>query len=186
MNIVIVGAGGHAKLLVEIVRARGDCIVAYVDPKPAPWLDAPYVGDEGKFDDRGAAFVVGIGGVTPEKLEFRLAMADRWIARGFTAATLVHPSAVVSASARIEPGVAILAQSVVQPSAVVGRAAIINTAAVVEHDASVGEGSHVAPGAIVLGDVRLGRCCMIGSGAIVLQGTEVGPRTLVKSIAEKA
>ncbi len=181
MNFIIAGAGGHAKVLAELVRARGDRVLAYVDPKPVPWLDVPHVAKEEALDDRGAAVVIGIGGVTPEQLSHRLEMADRWVARGYSLAIIVHPSAVISPSARVEPGSVMLAQSVVQPAASIGRAAIINTGAIVEHDSTVDSGTHIAPGAILLGDVRVGRCCMIGAGAVLLPGTTIAPNTLIKA-----
>jgi sugar O-acyltransferase (sialic acid O-acetyltransferase NeuD family) len=181
MDVVLIGAGGHAKAIVEIIRARGDRLVGYLDPKPSTWLDAPHFPPAAGFDDRRASIVIGFGAVSPEHLQHRLNVLDEWINRGFAAPAVVHASAAVSNSARLEPGVTILAKAVVQPNAVVGRGAIVNTGAIIEHDTVIGAGTHVAPGAIVLGDVKVGACAMIGAGAVVLQQSKIPPGTLVKA-----
>jgi UDP-perosamine 4-acetyltransferase len=179
VNIVLVGAGGHAKALVEAVVARGDRIARYVDKVPAEWLDAPRNGSDDAPGPADGMLLLGIGGSTPDGLEQRLALFDRYLARGFRSEPLVHSAAWVSASARLEPGSVVLAGAVVQPNVTIGRAAIVNSGAIVEHDSTVREGSHIAPGAIVLGACTVGRCCMIGAGAVLLPGAKVSDRSLV-------
>lgn len=182
MDIILIGAGGHAKAVVEILKARGDRIVGYIDPEPSAWLDAAHIHPEAGFDDRHASIVIGLGGVSPDRLQRRLGLLDEWTGRGLPAATVIHASAVVSSSARLEPGVTVLANAVVQPNVVVGRGAIVNTGAIIEHDSAIGAGTHVAPGAIVLGDVEIGACAMIGAGAVILPRSKIPPQTLVKAM----
>jgi sugar O-acyltransferase (sialic acid O-acetyltransferase NeuD family) len=179
MNFVLVGAGGHAKALVEVVRASGGTISRYVDRKEAAWLDAPHTASDDVVDPAEGSVLLGIGGVTPDELERRLALFDRYVARGFRSEPVRHPAAWVSTSAELAAGVVVLAGAVVQPHARIGRGAIINSGAIVEHDSVVGDGSHVAPGAIVLGACRIGRCCMIGAGSVILPEVEVADRSLV-------
>jgi sugar O-acyltransferase (sialic acid O-acetyltransferase NeuD family) len=181
VKVVIIGAGGHAKALVEGLTARGARIVAYVDPQPAPWLDARHCKSDDEFDDREAVAVIGIGGTNPDELARRCGIAKAWRGRGFAMPAVVHPSAVVSKMARIEDAAQIMAGATVQPGAVVGGMAIVNTGAIVEHDARIGEGTHVAPGAVVLGAAKVGGATMIGSNAVVLPGAAVPDRTLVRA-----
>jgi sugar O-acyltransferase (sialic acid O-acetyltransferase NeuD family) len=179
MNVVLVGAGGHAKGVAEALELAGHVVATYVDPRPALWLDADHETDDEAPTPAGGALVLGLGGVTPEDLRRRLALLDRYVARGFSAPPVVHPSAVVSRRGRLAPGGIVLAGAVLQPDARIGRGALVNTRAVVEHDAVVGEGAHIAPGAVVLGGASIGACCMIGAGAVVLPGAAVPAMTTV-------
>jgi sugar O-acyltransferase (sialic acid O-acetyltransferase NeuD family) len=181
LGLVLVGAGGHARALVEALTARRVAVAAYVDRAACAWLPGVprYETDDASASHRADGFVLGVGSVTPDGLARRLDLFRRYAARGWSAPPVVHPAAVVSASAVLGAGSHVLAAAVVQPGAAIGAAAIVNTGAIVEHDSSVGEGAHVAPGAIVLGGVRVGACAMIGAGAVVLQGAAVPERTLV-------
>lgn len=181
LNLVLVGAGGHARALVEALAARGIAIAAYVDRAECAWLPGirRYDSDESSIAGGADGFVLGIGAVEPDGLARRLDLFRHYAARGWAAPAVVHSSAVVSASAVLGEGSHILAAAVVQPGAAIGAAAIVNSGAIVEHDSTVGAGAHVAPGAVVLGGVRVGECAMIGAGAVVLQGASVPDRTLV-------
>ncbi|MEE9209882.1 MAG: hypothetical protein V3U23_05465 [Kiloniellales bacterium] len=185
MDVVLIGAGGHAKAVVEAILGRGDRLTAYVDPRPAPWLDARHFEQDcdALAELSGAVFAIGLGGVEPADLKRRLALYEQYRAAGFAAPAVVHPAAHVSPSAELEDGAIVLAAAVVQPGASVGTAAIVNTGASVEHDSEIGPGSHVAPGAILLGECRIGRCSMIGAGALVLPETHVPDETLVPALS---
>ncbi len=181
VSLLLVGAGGHSKAVVEAIVAKGDRLGAYVDPVAASWLDVR------RFDTDAAAFeaaapealVMGLGGVSAATLERRLALLERYLASGRAAPPVVHPAAYVSPQARLEAGVIVLAGAIVQPAAVIEAGALVNTGAIVEHDTRLGRGSHLAPRAILLGGVSVGRCAMIGAGAVVLLGTEIADGALV-------
>ena len=178
-SILLVGAGGHSKAIVEALGSRA--LIAYVDGAGAPWLTAEQIGDDETAlqSSEPANFVIGLGGVSRDALEHRYSLFERYLAAGRAAPSICHPRAYVSPSARIEEGAIILAGAVVQPGAVIGRAAIVNTGAIVEHDSHLGAGSHLAPRAVLLGGVTIGRCAMIGAGAIVLPQGKVGDGNLV-------
>lgn len=114
---------------------------------------------------------MGIGGITPDALKCRLAKMREYIRKGNSFPTLIHPSAVVSATARLEDGVQVMPLASVGAYAQVGLGAIINTGAIVEHGVIIGAGAHIAPGAIVLGDAIVEESTMVGAGAVVVQGT---------------
>lgn len=181
MGLVLVGAGGHARALVEALAAGGVAVSAYVDRAACAWLPGAqrFESDDASEGHRADGFVIGIGAVNPDGLERRLDLFRRYAARGWKAPAVVHSAAIVSSSAALGEGCHILAAAVVQPGAAIGAAAIVNTGAIVEHDSMLGEGAHVAPGAIVLGGVRIGACTMIGAGAVVLPGASVPDRMLV-------
>ena len=179
---LLIAAGGHAKVVVEALPGP---VTAYVDPHQADWLKAEHIPSDKQAltSDRLRALRIAfaIGGTMPEILESRLKLLEDYLAAGFTATPIIHPSAIVSRNARIDPGAVVFAGAVVQPGATVGPGSIINTGAVVEHDSDIAAGCHVAPGAIVLGNCAVGRTSMIGAGSIVLPGTQLPDRTLVNS-----
>jgi len=185
LSILLVGAGGHAKGVVEVLTLCSQSIAAYADPIKADWLDASWCQDVPTWTKLNGhdRFVMGIGGVAPDKLQKRLAIFDDICDQGLSPVTAIHPRANVSADADIQDGAIIMTGAIVQPGAIIGRGAIINTGAIIEHDSVVGAGSHVAPGAIVLGQCHIGDACMVGAGAVVLQGNTVEMGTLVKAVS---
>ena len=171
-DILMVGAGGHAKVIAELL---GDKVKAYSDNVEVSWLQAEYLGS----DDTALkkllpnSFVMGLGGSRWEELERRMKIFHRYLKSGRKAPFICHPTAIISQSAQIDQGATILAGAIVQPNVCIGQAAIINTGAIVEHDTHIGAGSHIAPGSIVLGGASIGRCAMIGAGAVVLPQSKV-------------
>lgn len=185
MNVLLAGAGGHAKAVYEAVVAAGDTVSAYADPRPAGWLAAHHYPDDRAADheDPDTAVVIGIGGVTPKNLRARLRVLDRYLGKGRPAPTVMDRTASVSTTATLGSGVVVLAGAVVQPTVDVGRGVIVNTLAVIVHGSVVGAGSHVAPGAVVLADCMIGECVMIGSGAVVLPSSAVPDDTLIPALS---
>jgi len=178
-DFVLLGAGGHAKSVVEIRRAAGDRLAAYIDPSVCPWLPGVrHIARDADASPADGAVALGLGGVTIDLLAARRRLVDAYLARGFQLLTIVHEAALVSPSATIDEGAHILAGAIVQPGARIGRAALINAGSIVEHDAEIGAGAHIAPGARVLGGARVGAGVLIGSGAVVLPFTDVPAETL--------
>jgi sugar O-acyltransferase (sialic acid O-acetyltransferase NeuD family) len=182
VKLLLVGAGGHARTVVDALNDNGHEILAYTALDPSTWLDAPYLSDEdakpGDFD----GFVMGVGGVMGDMLAARLELFRAYQARGFEAVTLIHSTAYVAPGAAVADGATILPRSAINLGAVIGPAAIINTGAIVEHDVRIGAGAHVAPGAVVLGAAHVGDNAMIGAGAVVLPGGEVIEGALVPAL----
>ncbi len=183
---VILGGGGHAKVVIEALRA-GTCIEPFVivdaDPgrKGQLLLGISIVGDDSELSailESGVTLAVsGIGGVRDNQPRRRI--VQNAIHVGFTAAGVVHPGAIVSPSANVSGSAQILAGAVIGPDAVVGEGAIVNSRAVVEHDCVIGEYAHVASGAVVAGNVRVGPLAHIGAGATIREGITIGNRSTV-------
>ena len=171
MTLLLVGAGGHAKAIVEALRLAGKEITHYADPEPRTWIDANHVPDDDTARDlpKGEV-VIGLGGTTAGALTTRLALLDSYLAAGWAATPVQHPAATVSGTATLGAGSIVLAGAIVQPGAELGRGVIVNTGAIVEHDSAVGDGAHIGPGAILLGDCEIGPAAMVGAGAVLLPG----------------
>ena len=185
MRILLVGAGGHARALVEILRRQGHEIAVYCAPVPSAWLpDVPHVADDGAA--RGLsldALVMGLGGTDPAALQGRLDLLLAYLSDGWQAPAIRHGAATIAEDAVLGPAATVLAGAIVQPAAKIAEGAIVNSGAIVEHDSEIGAGSHVAPGAIVLGGARVGSAALIGAGAVVLPGARVPDRGLVPALA---
>jgi len=174
-GIVLLGAGGHAKVVIEAFRAAGETVASCVGgpSDPQSLLDVPVIPDEAELPALRAsglsrAFVAIGSNRLREKLGAKLESL------GFELVSIIHPRACVSPSVRIGRGVVIMAGSVVNACAVIGDLAIINTGATVDHDCVIGRCVHVAPQCALAGCVRVGDRAMLGVGAKVIPGITIG------------
>lgn len=186
IRVVGVGAGGHAKVVLDILRALG-CyeVVGLLDAKKELWgtkvLGVPVLGDDGlllRLYDQGIrdAFV-GLGTVGDAQPRARL--YERIWGYGFRIVRAVHPEAVIASSVEIGHGPTIMAGAVINAEARLGDNVIVNTGAVVEHDCVIGHHAHIATGATLGGSVVVRNGAHIGLGASVRQGITVGEGAVV-------
>jgi len=180
------GAGGHAKVVIEILRlATGFEIVGLLDRnvklRGSDVLGVPVLGDDSFASALAARGVrhafVGIGGTASTCARRRV--FDRVRELGFDVVSAVHPSAVVSPSAVVGAGATIMAGVVVNASAMFGVDVTVNTGAVVEHDCRLGDHVHVATGARLAGGVTVLDGAHVGVGATIRQGMTIGRRSVV-------
>lgn len=178
---VVLGAGGHAKVTVELLREAGFEVVGLVAPEGEGVLGVAIVGDDTALACLHASGVkyaaVGVGAVGPGTIRGEL--FDRVKAHGFVVPTLVHATAFVSPSAELGEGATVCAGAVIQAAAVVEENVLINSRAVVEHDCHLARDVHVASGAILAGGVRVGQRTLVGAGAVVKQGVRVGSDAVI-------
>lgn len=119
-------------------------------------------------------FVVAIGNNHARERCFR-----EGIERGFAPAVLIHPATVISASAHIGEGTAVMPRVVVNANAVIGRNCIMNTGVIVEHDCRVEDHAHLAPGVVLGGGVTVEQSSLLGIGSIALPGATIGANAVV-------
>lgn len=176
----IVGAGGHARVVMDALLCNGDPQNSYVfvDDDVAlhgvEMLGVVVLGSSTQLIHIGTRFHVAVG--TNKTREI---LSHRWMDAGGVPFAVIHPSACVSQFANISEGSFVAAHAVVAPASVIGAGVIINHSAVVDHDCRVGDFSHVAPGATLAGGVVLGRGVLIGAGARVLPGVTIGAGAVV-------
>jgi UDP-perosamine 4-acetyltransferase len=184
--VVGLGAGGHAKVVAEILSADPAWeVVGLLDANPerhgARVLGVPVLGGDERLPALCATglrhFFVGLGSVGGSEARARLYALGQ--SAGLEAVIALHPRAVVSRHARLGPGCVVCAAAVVNPDAFLGVNCIINTAAVVEHDVRLGGHVHVGPGACLAGAVEVGDGSHIGAAASVKQGVLVGRGAVV-------
>lgn len=174
-RLVVVGAGGHGKVVVATARALG-WTVAVVDDDRACWgrdlLGATIAGPVAEvLCDAEATCVLAIGA---NPVRARLARDARC-----AFATLVHPSAVIHESVALGAGTVVFAGAVVQPDTRIGPHGIVNTGASIDHDCVLGVAVHVAPGVRLAGGVVVGDEAFIGIGAVAIPNTRIGARATI-------
>jgi sugar O-acyltransferase (sialic acid O-acetyltransferase NeuD family) len=181
LPLLIVGAGGHARVLIDIAEKQGRYrVVGLVDEQPhlvgTALLGYPVLGGSDLLhrEDVPSHAIVAIG--APEA---RAAWQEHLEALGFQLAVLVHPSAQVARDVRLGAGTVLMACTAVNPGSRLGRGVIVNTGASIDHDCEVGDFVHVAPGARLAGGVRVGSRSHIGIGACVIQNVTIGAGAVV-------
>ena len=168
-RLVIIGAGGHGKVIADSALKNGYTEVCFVDDHAVGMcMGLPIIGTGAELDnlnDGRTVFLIGIGSnQTRKRIAERAALP--W-------ATLVHPSAQLAADVTLGPGTVVMAGAVINASAKVGAHCIINTGAIVEHDNVLGDYVHISPKAALGGTVRVGAATHIGIGAAVRNNVEI-------------
>jgi acetyltransferase EpsM len=183
MKIVIVGAGGHGKVVLDILRAANRYqVVGFLDANESlhgqSVLGSPVLGALNLLpklrSQRVEGAIIAIGDNAA-----RVACAQEAAQAGLKLINAIHPSAAVSTSARLGANIVIAAGACICVDSSIGDSCIINTSAVVDHECQIDPGAHLCPGVLLAGRVHIGELAMIGLGAKVIQCLQVGPRTIV-------
>ncbi|BFT31117.1 acetyltransferase [Alteromonas sp. D210916BOD_24] len=184
LPIVLIGGGGHASVVAEILLQQGKEIIAIVSPESIAvrpvFKGIEHLtrdGDVTRFSTSEVKLVNGVG-MLPKSL-IRQKINGYYLAQGYQFDTVIAPSAVVSPYATLEQGTQIFAGAIVQTGAVIGAHSIINSKALVEHDCVLGEYNHIAPGATMCGQVRTKSNVFVGAGAVVTHNITIGDNAIV-------
>jgi sugar O-acyltransferase (sialic acid O-acetyltransferase NeuD family) len=183
--LVLLGAGGHARVLVALARAVGHQVLGVCDPALAvdvvsSWEDLDVLGDETAlehFSPDSVALILGVGQLAASTL--RQELYTSWRERGYDFPALVHPAAWVAPGVILGAGLQVMAGAIIQPGCEIGENSIINTRASVDHDCRIGRNVHIAPGSTLCGSVTVDDGAFIGAGATVTQGVSIGRRAVV-------
>ena len=178
--ILIYGAGGHGKSLVELIRQLGSYqIAAFIDDGLEPGthvMGVPVLGDSQALPglyERGIRLAVNaVGGIG--NLQARLQVFERLAASGFACPALVHPRAFIEPSASLSAGVQVFAHAYVGSEARLGFGTIVNTGAIVSHDCSLADYVNISPGAILAGEVQVGSGALVGMGVTINLRVKIG------------
>ena len=184
-GILMLGAGGHAKMCTDLLRQIDafdlSGIVTNDDAPDAFPAGIPVIGNdddlEHLFDAGYRNAVIGIGAVRSPRL--RQQLFDRLKAIGFHVPALIHPKAVVEPSAFLGEGVQVMAGAIVGSCARVSENCIVNSGSIVSHDCFLDSNAHITPGAILGGGVSVGKNSVIGMGSSIYMGVRVGNDSVV-------
>ncbi len=187
-RLLVVGGGGHGKVVADVARACGCELVGYADADAAKLHTVVEPGgtrvvvlqeavlaavrDAEPLPHGATALALAVG-----NNRIRQQLAQRFGQLPLPA--LVHPSSVISPSAFTGQGTVVFPVAVINADARIGAAVIVNTAAVVEHDCVIEDGVHISPGAVLAGGVHVGERSWIGAGATVIQRVRIGADVIV-------
>lgn len=182
-DLVILGAGGHARVLLSALQLSGYKVVGCLaeDVPDAHWpREVEYLGPDSvlrSLEPERIKLVNGIGGIGNN--DKRQRVFERAKAVGFDFHTVVHPRALLADDVRLGEGVVVMMGAILQVGCVVGPNATVNTGAIIDHDCRIGAHAHIAPGVCLSGAVHVGDGAHIGTGAAVIQGIRIGVNALV-------
>ncbi|CAE79554.1 acetyltransferase [Bdellovibrio bacteriovorus] len=181
---IVLGAGGHSKVVVDTLIASSVVVVGLTDIDLARQgtlvLNIPVIGTDNeilKYATDGIVLALGIGSVRASTL--REKVFQKYTSLGYSFPKIVHPSAILSSVVHIGEGVQIMAGCIVQAGVEIGDNSILNTGAQLDHDCIIGKNVHISPGANLSGGVVVEDGAHVGVGATIIQGVRVGARSTV-------
>jgi UDP-perosamine 4-acetyltransferase len=186
MKVIGLGAGGHAKVLIDILHSGQKLdLVGLLDVdsrlQGTTVLGIRVLGDDSLLPllkRKGVNhFFVGLGG--SGRIAVRRRLYELGIQTEMEPVNAIHAHASVSTFAELGRGVTVMAGAVINAGVCLGEDVTINTGAIIEHDCVIGDHVHVAPGAMLAGAVRVGKGAEIGMGAVIRQGTSIGEGAIV-------
>jgi UDP-perosamine 4-acetyltransferase len=176
--IVVVGGGGHAKVVISLLRKlKSYSILGHTDLRDnSAALGVPYLGSDNALTtltvgrkELNAVLALGQVGLGTRRHE----LWSRLQSPRILFPLIVSPDAIVNEGVSGAEGALVMDGAVIHSGATIGRGVIVNTNSTIEHDVVLGDWVHVAPGATISGDVAVGRFSMIGAGATVIQGIKI-------------
>jgi UDP-perosamine 4-acetyltransferase len=184
LPVLVLGGGGHAKVLIEALRAMSVAVTGIADPDPelhgVTILGVTVLGGDEVvcgFTPYEILLVNALGSVgLPVARQKSFEYFKR---EGYVFATVIHPAAVIASDVELGEGVQVMAGAIIQPGSRVGCNVIINTSASVDHDCVIGDHVHLAPGVTLSGGVEIGEGTHVGTAAVVIQGIHLGSHCLV-------
>lgn len=184
-KIVIIGGGGHAKVLIDLIRTSENYeikgILDSMIRTGAVVSGVSILGDDSLLPELYANGIknvcLAVGSIKDNSKRKTLYEKVKQI--GFSVPCLIHPKAIVSKETQLSEGVQMMAGAIVQTGSVIKENTIINTGAIVEHDCNIGRHIHISSGAVIAGGCIINDGAFIGAGATIIHGVKVGENSII-------
>lgn len=176
---VILGQGGHAEVVLDLLQCLQHSIAGVVAPERevgADWHGVPVLGDDEWLHSsfaREHAFALGMG-MLPGRTDLRARLFRKLADLGLEMPPLIHPSAILAQNVQVGAGCQIMAGVIVQTGVKLGQNVLLNTGSRIDHHCQIAEHVHIAPGALLCGEVHVDSGVFVGAGATVIQGRVIG------------
>ena len=179
--LIIIGNGGHASVLTEILLAKGEKIIGFTAPTAEENdFGLSYLGSDEiiySYDKNEVELVLGLGMISPSSI--RENIFTHFKNKGYSFKSVIHSSTIISPSVQLAEGVQIMAGVIIQTRTKIADNTIINTGALLDHDCQIGAHVHIAPGTKISGAVQIQNSTHIGTGTAIIQGIEIGEGCLI-------
>lgn len=181
--VIIIGAGDHAKVLLDILLEQDVTVIGLTDKsisKGTCIYGVPVIGDDSeilKYKTDEIELVNGIGSVGNTSIRQKVFSSLK--EKGYFFRSVIHEASIVSKRAKLGEGVQLLAGTIVNTEAEIGDNTIINTKTSIDHGCVIGKHCHIAPGCSFSGCVKVGDCTHIGTGTSSIQGINIGKNVLI-------
>jgi UDP-N-acetylbacillosamine N-acetyltransferase len=182
-EVIVWGAGGHAKVVIDILLRTGFTLAGLIDDLE-PTRRKVRLGDTMVIGDARELTRIYAAGIRQAIVAFgdntrRMKAVADLESLGFELVRAIHPSATIGMESTVGAGSMIAAGVVLNPSTVVGKSVIVNTCASIDHDSLIRDGAHVGPGATIAGHVEIGERAWIGIGATVIDRKRIGADAII-------
>ncbi len=186
-DIIIIGAGGHAKVIADIILKRKNLfneklnIIGFLDDnykklEYTKIFDIPIIGDTSLIErleqENNYSYIIGIG-----NNEIRVKLSKKFPNLNYK--TIIHPKAIIGTDVVLKEGTVIMANVVINSGTKIGKHCILNTGSIVEHDNEIESYCHLSPNSTLCGNVKVGKKSWIGAGSIVIQNKIIGENTII-------
>lgn len=181
LPFLILGAGGHAKVVISALQRAGRTITGACDPRliGQSILGVPVLGGDEVLGNHDPACLLLANGIGGENAALRAALFERYINLGFSFPAILDPTAIIGPEVEIAPGAQVMAGVVIQASTRIGPGSVINTGSRIDHDCVLGAAADIGPGAILCGGVTVEDRARLGAGAVILPGRRIGADAVV-------
>jgi UDP-perosamine 4-acetyltransferase len=182
-QVIIVGAGGHARVLIDVLASQGITPLGLLDPGITPNTSVagiPVLGDDSWLDKHRTdnhRVVVGIG--STGSVAARLNIFESLQAKGVDVVGAIHSSAIIGSLCSIDDTAQILPRCVINNSATLGANVVLYSGVIVEHDCVINDHAYLSPGVTVCGGAQIGARSFLGASATVLPGVRIGSNVVV-------
>jgi sugar O-acyltransferase (sialic acid O-acetyltransferase NeuD family) len=186
-EFLMLGAGGHAKVLHGLLAAKNITLSGVIDPELARtgvsfWRGVPVLGGDDallSMDNERFLLVNGVGHLPRSTIRREVYLRARKC--GFRFPALVHPAAWIGSGVVLNDGAQIMAGAVVQPDCHIGENSLVNTGSSIDHDCVIGDHTHLAPGVTLCGGVMVGNYSFIGAGSTIIQDIRLNDDSLIRA-----
>lgn len=186
-DIVIIGAGGHAKVIADIILKRKELlneklnITGFLDDgyknlKYTKIFDIPILGDTSLIEkleqEKKYNYIIGIGNnKIREKISNKFPNLNYY--------TAIHPKSVIGTEVAIEEGTVVMANVVINSGSKIGKHCILNSGSIIEHDNKIEDYCHISPNSTLCGTVKIGKNSWIGAGSTIIQNRNIGENSMI-------
>ncbi|MAD54090.1 MAG: acetyltransferase [Idiomarinaceae bacterium] len=178
-KLIIIGASGHGKVVAEIAALNGYDDIQFLDeryPELSRHFGYPVIGKTELLNSLKNADIRIFCAIGDNKVRERVVFS---VPKNLKFATLIHPRAIISSTAKIDEGSVIMGGAIINADTAVGAHVIINTGATIDHDCEIGRFSHISPGANLAGGTQVGLGAWMGIGSCTRQLIKIGQYAVV-------